>query len=340
MYAQQRRPGYEVLPVVAENSWLAARLAQREMPYKTAPFIRGIKAIFDNRTRKTLEEIIADFNPDVIQNWAGHWSRHLPRTRQPQVARMGIPMPPRYVKKSDYIVGPTRDVCTFLEQKGQPKEKLRHIPALVNIPPKGYEDFRYDVRSEYNIPHDAHLLLLLGRLHEAKGFDVALFALNMLPESVHILIVGEGPEYGALKDAVAADDIGHRVHFAGWIDNTSPIFAAADSFLLPSRRQSSCNVVLEAWAHKLPVVATNIPAARALVDHGQTGLLIPPEDEVAMAEAVNEILEDDKLRTRLAKAGAEKVQQVFAEDEILNAYDALYRDAIVAKKRRPQKNER
>lgn len=341
--AQMKLPGYEVLPLVAENSWLAARLTEREIPHQTAPFKTGLKALFDKQTRGTIEETLAAFKPDVVQNWAGRWSRFIPRTPQPQVARMGLPMPKKYVKNADYVVCATDDVCQYLRKKGLPEAQTVHIPTIVNIPPKGFEDFRYDVRAEYGIPHEAHLVLLLGRLHESKGFDVALFALNTLPENVHMLIVGEGGEKPGLEDAVAVDDLGHRVHFAGWIDNTSPIFAAADSFLLPSRRQSSCNVILEAWAHKLPVISTDIPAARALVTDKEDGILIPPEDELAIARAVETLLADQKLQASLAKAGEKHVLEVFAEKHIVDKYDALYKKAVkeggaVKNKARTRKN--
>lgn len=338
--AQSRLSGYVVIPVVAEGSWLEARLKEREVPHETAPFKTGLKTFFDKKTRQILEEVIKRHSPDVIQNWAGKWSKHLPKTRQPQIARLGLPMPIRYARGADYVVCATEDVCAYAGRK-LPAEKVRHIPTLVNIPPKGFEDFRYDVRAEFGIPHDAHLVLLLGRLHESKGFDVALFALNTLPRSVHVLIVGEGAEHGALEDAVTADGLERRVHFAGWIDNTSPMFAAADSFLLPSRRQSSCNVILEAWAHKLPVVATDIPAARALVTHEKNGILIPPEDEIAIAKAVERILEDRPLRESIAREGAREVASAFAEKEIVSAYDALYKEAVISSMRRekPPKNK-
>ena len=334
IHAQASLPDYEVLPLVAEGSWLASRLEERGRPFKTAPFKRGFKAYFDRTTCKEIEQAITDFGPDVIQNWAGRWSHFMPKTRQPKVARVGLFSSVRYIKNADYIVATTKNLFTFLAKKEKQENKIHYIPTFVNIPPKGFEDFRYDVRIEYNIPYEAHLVLLLGRLHEGKGFDIALFALNMLPQNVHMLIVGEGPEHGRLLDAVHADGQGHRAHFAGWIDNTSPFFAAADSFLLPSRNQSSCNVILEAWAHKLPVICTDIPAVKALVTPGENAVVIPPEDDVAVGKALQALVDDKELRLKLAQKGNKHVHDAYSQKIVMQAYDKLYRQAIVEKKRK------
>ena len=330
--AQQRREDYKIIPVVPNGSWLQKALQEKGIPHEVAKFRHGLFRFLDKKTPKVLAQIIKKHRPDIIQNWAGPGSMHIPQTTCPQVARVGISMPPRYTRGAELIACTTKGVCDFLQRKGVRAENIRQIPALINIPPKGFEDFRYDVRTEYNIPHEAHVVLLLGRLQEGKGFDVALFALNMLPESVHVLIVGEGSEYAGLRDAVEADGLQKRVHFAGWIDNLTPIFAAADSFLLPSRRQSSCNVILEAWAHKLPVIATDIESVHALTTDGKNAILIPPEDDVAMANAVNKLLSTPKLASTLARAGYEEVCETFSEPAIVQAYDKLYRNAIAQHK--------
>lgn len=330
--AQRRDETYSVMPVVAQGSWLEKNLRERGIPHESVKFPQGVSGLlarlFGGKTKKNLEEIINNHKPDIIQNWAGPSSMFIPKTRCPQVARVGLSMPPKYTRNARLIACATQSVCDHLRHKGVPPEKLRHIPTLINIPPKGFEDFRYDVRAEYSIPHEAHVVLLLGRLQEDKGFDVALFALNMLPENIHALIVGEGPEHAGLEDAVEADNLHGRVHFSGWIDNLTPIFAAADSFLLPSRRQSSCNVILEAWAHRLPVVATEIESVRALATHDETAVLIPAEDEVAIAKEVGKLAADPRRATALAKAGHKYVREVFSEPAILQAYDTLYRDAL------------
>jgi glycosyltransferase involved in cell wall biosynthesis len=157
---------------------------------------------------------------------------------------------------------------------------------------------------------------------------VALFALNLLPQNVHILLVGDGPQSRALKAAVEADRLSNRVRFVGWVDNITPFFAAADIFVLPSRRESSTNVVLEAWAHKLPVVATTIPAPKAMLSSGENALLVSPDSEQELARAIERLIAEQGLANQLAAAGHKKVKAEFARDAVLEKYRKLYQTAL------------
>ena len=153
----------------------------------------------------------------------------------------------------------------------------------------------------------------------------------MLPDNVYILLVGDGPQERALKAAVEADHLQNRVRFVGWVDNTTPFFAAADIFVLPSRRESSSNVVLEAWAHKLPVVATSIPAPKAMIEPDENALLVPPDSEQGIARAIERMIAEQGLSQKLAAAGHKKVRDEFARDTVLEKYRQLYKTALARK---------
>tara|TARA_Y100000780_G_scaffold211112_2_gene210434 strand:+ start:640633 stop:641727 length:1095 start_codon:yes stop_codon:yes gene_type:complete len=326
--AQMAEGIYEIIPVVKRKSWLESELKKLDIPYYTAPFGGKVFRFLDFKTTPILDHLIDNLKPDLIQTWVSPSNRLVPQTNVPQVARMGRQFAMKYCKQAHFMVASTPDIEAHIRKSGFNEERVAQIPTFVEMPAEGFKDFRFDVRAEYNIPEDAPVVLLLGRLHETKGFDVALFALNLLPQNVHILLVGDGPQSRALKAAVEADRLSNRVRFVGWVDNITPFFAAADIFVLPSRRESSTNVVLEAWAHKLPVVATTIPAPKAMLSSGENALLVSPDSEQELARAIERLIAEQGLANQLAAAGHKKVKAEFARDAVLEKYRKLYQTAL------------
>lgn len=328
LQAQLKEDKYDLIPVVKRRSWLEGQLKKLGVPYYTAPFGGLFSRFFDFKTTPILDHLIDNLKPDLIQTWVSPASRLVPHTNVPQVARMGRQFPMKYCKQASYMVSATTDIQAHIRKSGFNEERVEYIPAFVDMPPEGFKDYRYDVRAEYQIPDDVPLVLLLGRLHETKGFDVALFALNLLPSNVHIIMVGDGPQERALKAAVEADNLSNRVRFVGWVDNITPFFAAADIFVLPSRRESSSSVVLEAWAHRLPVVATSIPAPKAMVTPNENALLVSPDSEQDLARAIERLISEQGLAEKLAASGYQKVRKEFARDAVMEKYEQLYQKAL------------
>ncbi len=326
--AQMENPELEITPVVRKNSWLDGQLKEQKIKHYTAPFKGGLGRFVDFKTIPLLHGIIDAEQPDIVQTWVGSSSRLVPHISAPQIAFVGHDYPSKLYKNADYAVGTTENICEHIRRSGRPETRFEKIPTFVNMPPEGFQGFRCDVRSEYNIPEESTVLLLLGRLHEQKGFDIALFALNMLPDNVYVLLVGTGPDEKALRAAVQADGLSNRVRFVGWVDNTTPFFAAADVFVLPSRFESSSSVILEAWAHRLPVIATETSSLYSLITHDNNGLLIEPDSEQELAQAVERILSEKELLGKLALSGYREVCAEFSRNDVLEKYNNLYKKLV------------
>jgi glycosyltransferase involved in cell wall biosynthesis len=307
--------------IVREGSWIAQRLRELAVPHHTARF----GGLLDFATRPAITKLLADFQPDVVQTWMNRASRFTPRTGVPTVGRLGGYYKLKYYKNCDHLIGNTQDICAYIRKSGWAEDKVSYVPNFVDLPPEGFGDYRLDVREAYGIDPNVRLLLLAARLHENKGIDIALYALSKLPDNVHLLIAGTGPEEENLRASVEADDLGHRVHFAGWVNQMTPLFAAADIFIVPSRIEPLGNVVLEAWAHQLPVVATATPGPKSLIQEGRNGLLVPVEDEKALARAVETLLNDPASAQRMAEAVQREVRRHFAQSAVVEEYLRLYR---------------
>jgi len=307
--------------IVREGSWIAGRLKELGIPHEVAAF----GGMFDFKTKPRLAQLIDNFKPDVVQTWMNRASRFLPKTHTPTVGRLGGYYKLKYYKQCDHLIGNTRDICSYIRKSGWPEDRVSYVPNFVDLPPEGFEDYRLDVREEYGIDPNVRVLVMAARLHENKGVDIALYALSMLPDNVHLLIAGNGPEEENLRASVEADDLTPRVHFAGWVNQMTPLFAAADIFLVPSRIEPLGNVVLEAWAHKLPVVATTTPGPKSLITHNKNGILVPIEDEKALAQGVQKLLDDPTFAKGVADEGLREVRRHFAQNAVVEDYLTLYR---------------
>lgn len=152
---------------------------------------------------------------------------------------------------------------------------------------------------------------VLGRLHVNKGFDVLLEAVARLRDervNVKLRIAGDGPEKDALTAQAARLRLGpEQVEFAGWVSPVEAFLAQADVFVLPSRVEPFGLVVAEAMAAGVPVVSSDIDGPKTILKAGDLGLMVPPENPEALANALKVVFADWPLalgRARKAQAHA------------------------------------
>lgn len=158
-------------------------------------------------------------------------------------------------------------------------------------------------------------LLAVGRLVGQKGIDVLLNALARPGlERVELDLVGDGEWRSDLEAQAVRLGLAARVRFRGWLDRSdlATVYREADLFVLASRDEGMPNVVLEAMASGLPVVSTTVPGARDLVVEGETGLLVPPEDPTALADALRRLVADADTRVWFGARGRVRVEDSFS----------------------------
>ena len=177
-------------------------------------------------------------------------------------------------------------------------------------------------RDEHREAAGTPLLLGAGRLIAKKGFDVLIDACAVLRGrgvACDCAIAGEGPLRGALERRIRRAGLQGRVRLLGWQgpEEMERLYRRASVFSLPSRvvrgrdRDGLPNVLVEALAHGLPVVSTDVSAIPELVVDGVTGLLVAPDDPAALAAALARLLSDARLRLRLGEAGRRLVVERF-----------------------------
>jgi glycosyltransferase involved in cell wall biosynthesis len=230
-----------------------------------------------------------------------------------------------YRNNVEYLVGNTDEICRYCVENGWAPDKVAKLDNFIPAPRGGWERERAAARALHRIPGDATVLLACGRLHAVKGVDVAIRALAQLPENIWLLLAGEGPLRHELEMLASAQGVTARTVFAGWVDDVSGVAAAADIWLAPSRHEPLGNTVLDGWAHGLPVVASRVGGMAVLIDDGRTGVLVPPDDEDALAGAVRHLLNDERGTARLAAGGREKYEREFSEKVVVARWIQYYR---------------
>ena len=169
------------------------------------------------------------------------------------------------------------------------------------------------------------ILGYIGQLIPRKGLDTLLHAFRNLDiPGKRLCIVGEGPQRLELERL--ADQIGEkeRVHFFGFRDDRIALMKCFDVFVLPSRLEGIPRCVLEAMAARVPVVATDIPGCRALVEDNVTGILFPVDDHVGLAAKLRLLLGNVGLRDSMADAGHRLVRKEYSAETMAQKYTELY----------------
>lgn len=178
------------------------------------------------------------------------------------------------------------------------------------------------------LPRSRPFVLGLGRLIPKKGFDVLIKAFARAALPTHDLVLaGDGPERPALEVLARQEGVGERVTFPGTTDRATTVglFKSCDYFVLPSRIEPQGIVNLEAMAAGKAIIASHVDGVPDLVRHGETGLLVPPGDAGALAQAMGQLAADPALRDELGRAGLGRSAQ-YAWSAIADQYAGLYRE--------------
>lgn len=186
---------------------------------------------------------------------------------------------------------------------------------------------RRAVRAELGIPSEATVVLFLGRLNRDKGVaDLAAAFARVAPSfpETRLLLVGPDEEDMAARVGALCAEVSGRVHRVDYTREPQRFMAAADIFCLPSYREGFGMVVIEAAAAGLPAVASRIYGITDAVVDGETGLLHPPGDVPAIAEALSALLASPERRTEMGKLARKRALDDFSQAESSRGLLAFY----------------
>jgi glycosyltransferase involved in cell wall biosynthesis len=281
----------------------------------------GFSGTLDLLTKPRVAGFARRHDTKLAVAWMNRAARHTPKGPWARVGRLGGYYNLKYYRGFDALVANTEDIAEWIVGQGWPAGGVRVIPnfaaAPAEVPPLD--------RASLETPKDAPLLLGMGRLHENKAHDVTLAALAQVPDA-YLWIAGVGPLEAKLKGLAEALGVSDRVRFLGWRTDPSALYRAADLCVFPSRFEPLGNVVIQAWAHDLPVVAAESQGPKALIRDGEDGLLVPVDDAEALAAAVNGLLKSARRRKALAAQGSARVAAEFSKAAVVAQWRDLFAD--------------
>jgi glycosyltransferase involved in cell wall biosynthesis len=233
------------------------------------------------------------------------------------------------LRRTDWVVCVSRPLAEQLnnERNGLPAPII--IPNAVHfltddvvLPPD-----RALIRRRLGLGEDAFLVCAAGRLSVEKGqrylIDAAPTLVLQNPK-LQILVLGEGRERKRLEDQVVRLKMRNHVIFAGFKDDVRPWIQACDVMANPSLTEGVPNVLLEAMALGTPVVATRVGGVPDLVQHGESGLLVPPADPSALASAIHDVHANPPEALRLARNAQMRVFQEYSSGRQVHRLFDLY----------------
>jgi len=238
---------------------------------------------------------------------------------------------------TDFIIANSHDERAKLIQSGTQPERCAAIQNCMYVNVDCSEEDRETVRREWGVGPGDPLIGAVGRLAIQKGHSSMLEAVPLLKDkfpTACFVIVGGGPLEGELREKCASLGIEDRVILAGFRRDLNRIYAALDIVAVPSVSETFGNVALEAMAAGRPVVASAVGGLVESVVDGQTGLLVPPSEPQALADAIGSLIENSRFAHRLGEGGRERVAKHFTVDRMADEVEELY-DIITSQNMMP-----
>jgi glycosyltransferase involved in cell wall biosynthesis len=172
----------------------------------------------------------------------------------------------------------------------------------------------------------------VATLRDWKGHDYLLDAWRQLQPRFpqwRLLIIGDGPQRARLEARTAAEGIAASVRFVGNQDDVPAWLNSLDLFTLPSFGDEGVpQGIMQAMACGLAVVSTPVGAIEEAVQRERTGLIVPPRDAAALAQALAALMADTELRRRMGEAGLAHARAHFGVEEMLDKMEAVFRSVI------------
>ena len=236
----------------------------------------------------------------------------------------------RIAHRADRVTCVSQRVAEYAAERMRvPREKLVVIPNGVDV-----QDcmLRTPARLEsLGVASPRRAIVCVSRLAPQKGVDrlirVSPLLCTLLPDH-DLVLVGEGPDEGALKRLAAQLGVQSRVHFAGWRADVCEILLASDLMLLPSRWEGMPNVLLEAMACERPVTCTRVEGVQEVLGSLSDAQTVPPDNAEALVTKAVAIIQNPSLARQLGRDNRRRVADQFSWKTMIQSYEKLFDDVL------------
>lgn len=273
--------------------------------------------------------------------WHPDWVERLFRRKRERLMRLSAVCHRRILANSGFT-------ASLLAGIGVGAEQIEVVSGGVDACHfLGTQQLAIDARAALGLQPGDMVVLTVCRLVEKKGVDVlldAVAALRHVVPKLRLVVVGDGPRRRACEARAAALGLGDTVFFAGRVphEHVRNYFWASDMFVLASREsrhaggaardvETMGRVLCEANAAGVPLIATDSGGVPSVISHGVNGLLVPPGDSVALAQAMARLLRDPVFAAQLADGGLQRARNEFDWSVIMRRHELTIADAIASR---------
>ncbi len=291
------------------------------------------------RAKREIHALLRDARADVLHTHLSTASWHgLPVARRLGILAVGhvhALNSPFWYQSADVVITCTHGIARFLKRRGL-RPPVR--PVWYGLLDEEFACIRPrdEVRAELGIDPDQPLICCVASLLPRKGHR---YLLEALPTLLHrfanlaVLLMGDGPLRWALERQARKLGIHKHVRFLGWRADRLDIVAACDLLVLPSVAVEGAAIcVLEAARLGVPAVATKLEGGlQESIADGETGLLVPPRNSAALAEATASLLSDPARRAEMGRRAASRAVELFSLPRMAREVEAIYRQFTPSK---------
>ncbi len=265
---------------------------------------------FNPFCHKKIEDIIKKFQPNIVLSWMNRASSFLPVSKGwVNIGRIGGYYKLKNYVNCDYIITNTEDLKEYVIESGWDPNKVEYIPNFVknNVSNKKLKKSTFKE------------IICLSRFHRNKGIDILLKAMPYL-KNFKLKIVGQGSEKNQYDELIKKYSLEKNVTFYEWTNNISDFLNASDYLICPSRHEPFGNIVIDGWAHKIPVIVSDTGGPGLLVKNNFNGIKFKNEDIFDLINKIKLLDLNKVLQKKLIKNGYNNYKTKFSEQLIIDKY--------------------
>lgn len=333
MMRLQREAGHEVCYAGPMDSWLGRECEKAGIACEHIP-MHGLIDLWSHwKLRSLLKRFSADIVHGHLIRGAMYAGRAGHRHRAPVAICTAHATTARtHMQRCAHIIAVSGAVRDGLLAAGYRERDVSLVyNGVPDAPPAPCPTQRTALRAELGIPADAFAVVHVGRFVRDKGQDLLVQAMQSVPAGVHLCLIGDpATDFGreVMSMLQAQPELATRVHNLGFRPDVQRLLPAFDAFALASRREALSIAVIEAFAARVPVVATRVGGVPEIVRHEETGLLAPTDDAAALAQGITRLSESPELRAQLIEGGERLYQDQLTARSMVERTLALYRRCL------------
>ncbi|MGE5452506.1 MAG: glycosyltransferase family 4 protein [Acidobacteriota bacterium] len=329
MMRGQRAAGHEVLFAGPLDSWIGRACAAEGIDAVHIP----MHGLFDLWSHWKLRRAVRHWRADIVHGhlirgamYAGHAGHRDGRPLALCTAHATTAK--THMQRCGHIIAVSAAVKDNLVRAGYDASRITVVHnGVPDGPSDGSARERQALRSELGIPDGVTAVVNAGRFIHDKGQDLLLQALAQTPAEVHLYLIGDpNTDFGRQVKQLPHDP--QRVHFLGYRQDVQRVLPAFDVYALSSRREALPLSLVEAFAARLPVIATTVGGVPEIVLHERTGLQVPPDDAQALGQAITRLHLDRALARQLAQNGRAHFEQHLTSQKMVEQTLAVYQRGL------------